>query len=278
MNDFLQITGIKANIKKLFPGLNFNEKEHKYTYYKTNLISTTTFLKKYVPEFEEKSIARAKTYIYNKKRISSTQRTENYYIERWKAINRVSTEKGTRVHVFAENNYPDFIDRPYCGQEAGVIEFFKWLPDNYVVLFMEFRLYNIKYKKAGTLDFVLYNKDTNNIVLADWKTNSKNIFQCYNDQCLLDPFYKLKATEYNKYSLQLSDYQNMLDLANCQYKVEDKWIIHLYDNDWTKLDKYTDPSKFNLDISVQPLSHGDNFRVYSATDFTKELLLEYNYI
>lgn len=273
----IEETAIKQYFSKLFNGLKFNEEKHEYTFKGEKLISTTTFLKRYYNDFETQSISSYKAYKYNKEKTLSKSRDDSYYKKRWDYINKSATNKGSRIHEFVEYNYPDFIDEPYCYQEEGIIEFFNNLDKKYIILAIEYRLYNIKYKKAGTIDLVLYNTETKNILLADWKTNNKSIFKFYKDEQLLDPFNSYPCTDFCKYSIQLSDYQNMLDLNNCKYKIEDKWIIHLHNNDWTVLDNYINADKYNIDYK-NPLTYGKNYRVYSCHDFTSQLLKEYEKI
>lgn len=270
----IEETAIKQYFYKLFDGLKFNEDKHEYTFKKQKLISTTTFLKRYYNDFESDSISSYKAYKYNKEKKLSKIRDSNYYKKRWDYINKSATNKGSRVHEFVEYNYPDFIEEPYCYQEQGIIDFFNDLDKKYIVIAIEYRLYNLKYKKAGTIDLILYNTETNNILVVDWKTNNRSIFKYYNDEYLLYPFENYPCTDFNKYSIQLSDYQNMIELKGCKYKIEDRWIIHLHNNDWTMLDDYIDTNKYNINYK-DPLFYGKNYRVYSCHDFTSQLLKEY---
>ena len=275
----LEIQSIQIYLKNLYKDLKFDEETHTYTLGKTFLLTgTTTYLKRFIEEFDEKKMSRASLYSYNKKFPKSKKRDVSYYLTRWECQNKAATYSGTRVHNYAEYNYPDFIDPPSCFQEEGVIQFFKNLSPKYKVVSLELRIYYESYRKAGTIDLILLNTDTQKLVLADWKTNKKNIFQYYNNLNLYIPFNQNVSSEYNKYSLQLSDYQNILELSGCKYDIEDKWIIHLYNNDWNFVDKYTDENKYNIKVETQPLFYDSYFRVYKAKDFTSELKNEYSKI
>lgn len=270
------ITIIKKEIKSTFNKLKFNEKLHKYTYNDIPLTSTTTFLKQFYEEFDELKYSDLLKVSTNRKRkikgSISLQRNKEFYLNRWEAINEEAKIRGHRVHTYAETNYPDFLDPPYCEQEVGVIDFFKDLPDNYIVLFLELRMHLVKYKKAGTSDIILYNKDTGNIVIGDYKTNQKSLLTYYDNSFFLHPFIYLKDHELNKYSLQLSDYQNMIEL-NTKYKVEERWIIHLSSKDYTQLDiSKRNKSGYLIDLDNSPVHESKYYKIYKTKDYSKELL------
>lgn len=270
-----KIDQIKKDIKNSFKGLAFNEKLHKYTYKSKVLISTTTFLKRFYEEFDELYYLDLIANNTNRKRkilkSSSLKRSEKYYKQRWESINEESKLRGHRVHNYAETNYPDFLDKPHCEQELGIVEFFKDLPKNYVVLFCELRMFDKKFNKAGTSDLILYNLNTDKIIIADYKTNNKSLITYYKNSYFLKPFSNLKNHELNKYSLQLSDYQNFIEM-NTQYKVEERWIIHLT----TKSHKEFDVSKLDkknycLDLDNSPDIDSKYYKIYKTKDYSKEL-------
>jgi hypothetical protein len=268
------ITRIRQEINACFNNLKFDEESHSYTLNNKKLISTTTYLKRFSSEFEPYLTAKRMADSYNKKRIATPERSYTYYLYRWKHISEAATNMGSAVHNYAEYNYPDFIDSPSNKQEQGVIDFFNDLDSKYVVLFLELRMYIEKYLKAGTADIILYNKDTGNIVIADWKTNGSNLHQVYNTRKLKEPFSDLWECDLNKYSLQLSDYKNMIEL-NTNYKVEDMWIIHLDQMPINQLSMGKSEEKFTLDLSNEPISVKQNYKLYSVKDYSKELLTNY---
>ena len=266
----------KSTLNAAFPGLEFNEEEHAYTYNNKKLISTTTFLKKFYEPFQSYMTAKRVAEHINKKLTTSKRRTTGYYLERWEQIALTATSSGSRVHNFLEYGYPDFIDKPICDQEVGGMEFFNNLDPKYEILFLELRMYLLEYNKAGTADIIILNKETGNIVIADWKTNRKNLLQVYKNKRLKEPFKHLYATDINKYSLQLSDYQNMIEM-NTPYKVEDRWVIHLSSEDWKVLDRVRSlsPDKYHIDLTVEPVEVTKYYQRYSTTDYSKELRNEY---
>lgn len=268
---------IKEKISNSFLGLVFDEPSHSYTLDGNNLTSTTTFLKRYSTPFSGYNIAKAMAKKHNRERTTSKPKDEYYYLYRWKMQSTSATNYGTVVHNYAEFNYPDFIDPPSCRKEQGVVDFFSDLEDNYVVLFLELKMYIKEYNKAGTADLILYNKETDKIIIGDWKMNDKSLHQYYNNNTLLEPFHKLTDCSLNKYSLQLSEYKNMIQL-NTEYEVEDLWLIHLNTNPYDSFDYNKGRPKYELDLSNPPVIIKDNYKLYKLKDYSKELLNEYKKI
>lgn len=218
-----KIKELKQLLKRKFPNLNFDESLHKYTLNGWELIPTTTFIKQFKKEFNSYYAAESK-YKSNLKEYPDTIKDPAYYRKRWDNIRNEASSAGTRIHHFAEA-YPHF-EEPICKKEQGVLDFYKWLDvSRYVVLFTEFKLYDEEISNAGTIDLMLYDLETESIILADWKSNSKSIFEYTGNSMLLSPFSGYKETSFNEYSIQLSHYQYMLEKKG--FKVSNNWIIWL---------------------------------------------------
>jgi hypothetical protein len=274
------IRTIRKDINGAFSGLHFDEKSHTYQVDGKFLISSTTFVKEFTEPFDSSYMSRVMCKLYNDhpKRVYTKKRSTRYYRKRWRNFADAATNRGTRVHDYVEWNYPDFIDEPACEQEMGVVEFFSHLPSHYSPIAIEIRMFNKKYSKAGTADFLLVNRKTGKLVILDWKTGNKNVLQYYNNKKLKAPFKDRYATGLNKYTIQLCDYQNMIEMAT-HYEVEERWIVHLLQNDWTKLDfgKRNQPDKYKID-NVTPYKVGEYYRWYKLDDISEKLLPEYERI
>lgn len=271
-----EIVNTRRRLLSKFKGLKFDEESHTYTLNGKQLVSSSEFLKRYVRPFNTWVVATALAKKYNTSNGVCRKRDPSYYIQRWNELSTAAKYSGAKVHRYIEYNYPDFHDAPDCNQELGAIEFFKNLDhDKYEVLAMELRMYIRKYFRGGTTDMVLLNKETGKLVVADWKTGQKNINQYYSGNKLKEPFNHLYNTNLNKYTLQLCDYQNMIEIST-DFEVEDRWIIHLDDKDWNELDlsKRNKSDKYNIDSSY-PDEVGVNYRLYKLNDYTKELKEEY---
>lgn len=256
------IDKIKNKLTKTFKNLIFDEESHSYKIKDKKLTSTTTYIEKFSQEFNSYWASESKA----KKILEANpddKRTGQYYRKRWEYINKEATNMGSRIHMFAEC-YPNF-DEPMCSGEQGVIDFFNWIPKNYEVLFLEFRLYDEDSLRAGTMDGLLYNKTTGNLVIFDFKTNKRNILEYYSGKKLKGPFKDLNGTNLNKYSLQLSDYMWMIE-KNTGLKVEDRWIIWLKEgNVATKCKDRNDSYKMD---TVSPDVNKKYFKLFKVKDYS----------
>ncbi len=248
----MTIEEVKNLINQNFSNLKFNEESHTYTVNNKILISTTSFIKQFLNDFNAYHASENKAKS-NLKDNPESKQTGLYYRKRWKCLRDEAAAIGTRVHNFAEC-YPHF-DNPFCEKEKGVIEFFDKLPDHIKVIKQELRVYNEEFLKAGTIDCLLYNTQTNKLIILDWKTNGSNLFD--NKGNMKDIFKKYKSNKYNEYSIQLSDYKYMLEKST-GLEVEELWICWL--NNSIKND---DTSKL--------ISTNKQYRLYKALDFSKEL-------
>ena len=230
--NLLDIDSVRLKIQNSFSGLSFDEESHTYALNGKQLISTTTYLKRFTDSFNSFHASEAK-----EKKIlrlnPNDKRTARYYRARWKHLKDEAAIMGTRVHLYAEC-YPDF-DYPSDWREQGVLDFYKWLPSHYIVLFTELRVYDEETLHAGTVDGLLYNTKTGKLVIYDWKTNVRNINELYKNKNMKGDFSKLKSTSLNKFTVQLSDYANVIT-KNTGFEFEDRWVIWLSQGDVSKLD------------------------------------------
>ena len=91
---------------------------------------------------------------------------------------------------------------------------------------------------------------------------------------MLGEFSDLYDTHLNAYSLQLSDYQNMLELAT-DLEVEDRWIIHLNTQPIDQYDMGKSYPKYELDLSNPPVKETGTYKVYRLVDYTDRLKKDY---
>lgn len=256
---------LRNKINKTFSGLSFDEETHTYTLNGKQLINTTTYLKRFSEAFNSYHISEAKGRKKLKEN-ANDNRTGLYYRQRWKLIGNEASMMGTRVHLFSEC-FPNF-DYPMDWREQAVLDFYEWLPDNYVVLFLELRVYDESTLHAGTVDGLLLNKDTGNLVIFDWKTNKRNINEVYNNKKLSGDFSNMHNTNLNKYTIQLSDYANVIQ-TNTDLKVEERWVVWLRQKpvnkkDKDRLDAYT-IKRVKVDVNKP------NFKLYKVKDVTKKI-------
>lgn len=256
-----EISAIKHKIKNAFANIRFDKKSHTYVFNGFVLESSSAFRKEFENEFEAYFSAESK-HKAAMKRNPDTKLTAAYYRERWDLLGQEARIRGTRVHLYSET-YPD-LEEPSCEKESGVHEFFTNLPEHYVLIFQELIMYDAEYYKAGTADLIFLNTKTGNLVIGDWKTNDKSIFECYGGKKLKNDFKGYRDTSYNKYSMQLSHYQYMLEKAT-GLKVEDKWLIWLS----TSSKKKEDP-KYKYQ-KVNAIFKGKYHRAYSCRNMAEKI-------
>ena len=134
------------------------------------------------------------------------------------------------------------------GFEEAIVNFWNDLHSTVIPLVIELQMFHKEYMFAGTADILLYNTVTNTFIIGDYKTN-KDLFKNYKGKTLLSPFKNLLDSPYNKYQLQLSFYQLLLEQTG--FKVSSRKLIWLKPDGTYLLyntDDYTDILKEQLKI------------------------------
>jgi hypothetical protein len=197
----------KAKIEAYFQDLLFDEGQHLYTVNDKKLPSVSGLIKKYTEPFKSGPIS--------KQVAESRGITAEKVRAEWKAIADEACDRGHRVHVFGEFYPFDRTLEPKCKQEEAVKKFWDDMPERYVPLMMELRMYHKQFGYAGTADIILYDRVTDTLIIADYKTN-KDLFKNYKEKKMLGPFSNLLDCPFNKYQLQLSYYQILLKQTGFQ--------------------------------------------------------------
>ena len=196
------LNNTKQEIKEAFQDIEFLSWNHTYLH-KPSQKYLPSVSKKY-KQFEvpfDPSIAR---FIAPKMGLS-----EGELLDQWKEKGRLSAERGTRIHKFAEDYYINNSLQPNCKAEEGVVEFFKDHP-NYIVIDQEVILFNEQYNFAGTMDLLVYDIDTENFIVLDYKSND-DLFKNYKKKTLLAPFTDYLQNPLNLYKIQLNLYDMCLE-------------------------------------------------------------------
>lgn len=231
----------KRKLEKYFEKLKFVEKTHTYTVDNEVYPSVSGLIKRYYKQFNSKAQS------VRTARVEGI--TPEEVLANWKAISDEACDRGTRVHLFGEAYVWDRSLKPSCPQEEAVCKFWDELPAWLVPVKMELQMYHMDYKYAGTADILLLNLKTGKLVIADYKTN-KNLFKNFRGQTLLKPFSHLLDQPINKYQLQLSFYQILLEQTG--YEVEDRVIVWLRKTGEYELymtEDYTETLLKELDIT-----------------------------
>jgi hypothetical protein len=225
----------KTKIHNYFKDLQFTESTHTYKVKGKKLkYSVSGLIDKFKNPFDKENIA---SFVAKKE-----GKTKEEILKEWQDKADNACDLGTRVHKFGELYPFDTSLKPKDGYERAVVNFWDSLPDFVIPFIMELEMYHKDYMFAGTGDILLYNTLTDTFIIGDYKTN-EDLFKNFKSQKLKKPFHKLLDCNFNKYQLQLSFYQILLEQTGC--KVSSRKIVWL-------------------------LPDG-NFKLYDTEDFTEEL-------
>lgn len=211
---------IKKHISASFSNLIFDEKYHIYTNKVTGMKypPVTRLVEGHADPFNAEAMLP-----YSAKKEGMTV---DELRRKWSLINTTALDIGTNTHEFLEKFNGS--QTPSNGYEEAGIKFLKFTGGRYTILFKELRMYSRKYSYAGTTDLVFENVEStdvgigNSLSIGDYKTNG-DLFKSYG--FLRPPFEYLESSPFNKYQLQLSYYQIMLE--DIGYTIKDRIIVHL---------------------------------------------------
>jgi len=234
-----------AELRKAFGHVKYFDEPHIYIDTRTGhqLTSVTTWLKQFSQEFD--------TQYWSNYKANQRGITQEEILREWEMARVYGQLRGTRVHLLAEhlsNNkefvYPipveivqmDLVEK--FNTEIGLLKpqieaFIE--NENFTVIKNELILAN--HSIAGQCD-LLAEKD-GRIILYDFKTDLSIDFTTKYGT-LKKPFQDLPATNFSKYTLQLSTYKRLLETAT-SIKVDEMYIVHFnVKNDSYKMYKIND--------------------------------------
>jgi ATP-dependent exoDNAse (exonuclease V) beta subunit len=230
------------NILSTYSGrIEFNEKEHTYFVDAKKYPSVSSVMKLFVPDFPERFMAKQvadKRRMTNKFAIDTTDSV----LAEWKHKKDKAAAYGNLVHYGLEKYCEKYtnkqaneisIDYALLDEEdlnkasIAVSNGAKWLENKlksgYTLIDTEVRMFNKALGFTGTLDLLLMKG--NKLVVADWKSNLKDITSDSYNNYLKAPLSTLKATTLNKYKVQLNMYKILLE-GILPLKVDELIVVH----------------------------------------------------
>lgn len=209
---------IKYIIKDYFKDVDFVQENHVY-YYNNQRVrySVSDLVKKHYIPFDRNANA---IRVAEKRGI-----TVEEVLKEWDEKRDNSCIQGHKTHSFGERFSFDRSLTPQDNYEKAVVSFFKDLPPYIKVIDVEVKMIHKKYLFCGTFDNLFYNTLNNTLILGDFKTN-EDLFKNFREQKLIKPFNFLLDNPFNKYKLQLSYYQILLEQIP-GIRVEKRKIIWL---------------------------------------------------
>lgn len=131
----------------------------------------------------------------------------------WSLNGKRAAAYGTAVHLFAEMYILDPTTKPINNRERAVVKFLTDHKLKYKVLTTELKVWSPAHKLAGTIDCILQDLQTQELLILDWKT-SEDLTKSYN-KCINE----LKAYPQSKqtiYSAQLTTYRELARLGTTE--------------------------------------------------------------
>lgn len=152
----------KTFFQNFFKGLEFEEQSHRYSLGSKPLsLSVSGIVKKFVNPFD--------TAGKSLKKALEEGLTQAEILDRWEKKKNTACDFGTSVHLFGENYTFNRELKPSNGHEKAIVKFFNKLPKHVVPVMTELQMYHKDYLFAGTCDTLLFNKESGNYLLTDWK-------------------------------------------------------------------------------------------------------------
>jgi hypothetical protein len=233
-------TEIEKYIINSFKELVFNEKAHTYRIGDVKLPSVSSIIQGLTVPFDKEKI------------LPASARLQNIPVHeldwQWREKNRIACELGHKTHDFLEH-YTG-LETPTSKQEQAGIDYIRSLAGKYRISFRELRAFSRKYLYAGTMDLPLEVIEGNSYEIADYKTNNTDLFKAYS--LLKSPFNYLEASAYNKYQIQLTLYQMMLEEIGL--RISNRRLVHLMSDGTHKvydLLDFTDEMKPYLEYKLR---------------------------
>lgn len=185
----------------------FDDSNHTYKIEGSNkqLISCTTFIGKFTPEFDSAK--------HSKRFAEKNGMTQKEVLQMWEDNKVASTDLGTEVHAYAEaymlnKELPTIKIKAAKKRIENLTPILDYLLDEFELIDNEKIIFSEKLGIAGTIDLLM--KKGENIYIYDWKTN-KEIKQGNSfGKMMLYPVDNLEDCNLNHYALQLNIYKTIL--------------------------------------------------------------------
>lgn len=213
------IGDIKNKVTSYFSELIFKEKTHSYFYKGKQLASVSSLIHNYVEEVDWVAIAT--------KIAKRDNKTVEEVMKPWEEKTRLACDRGHEIHSFAEQLFKIEEKRP---EDKAVKKFWAELSERYVVIGKEVRMVHKKLMYCGTSDLLLWDTYTGTIIVVDYKTN-EDLFKCFKNRRLKEPFFYLEDCPFNHYQIQLSYYQILIEQLILE--VSERWLVYFKEENYT---------------------------------------------
>ena len=220
---------------QFFKGIDFHEEQHFYTLNDHRFgISATSLIETYAQEFDSDGISQM---VANKRGISQKE-----VLDEWKKENEFSCIKGSCIHLKAQslwmgtnyeidyNTIDDTIDKDRLKKEYDIMskqatDFYNDYKDMYDMIQDEFIVWSKEFDIAGSIDGIMYNKNTQQCCILDFKSNKDLQFKSKYRKKMKVPLHELDDVNGQHYYVQLSIYKYLIEKYT-NIKVDELFIVY----------------------------------------------------
>ena len=220
---------------QFFKGIDFHEEQHFYTLNDHRFgISATSLIETYAQEFDSDGISQM---VANKRGISQKE-----VLDEWKKENEFSCIKGSCIHLKAQslwmgtdyeidyNTIDDTIDKDRLKKEYDIMskqatDFYNDYKDMYDMIQDEFIVWSKEFDIAGSIDGIMYNKNTQQCCILDFKSNKDLQFKSKYRKKMKVPLHELDDVNGQHYYIQLSIYKFLIEKYT-NIKVDELFIVY----------------------------------------------------
>lgn len=192
--------------------------------------SVTQFIGRFFPPFRATTVAEA---CARKRGISSDQ-----VLAEW----RSASDRGTRVHEHIHFFLNGFDVDDDSGEFASFSTFCDDHPE-WTLLKSEFIVHSRDI--AGSID-ALFLDEQGKVHMVDWKVTNKDLKHHYG-RYAKTPIHHLQDTSYNRYSLQLNLYRQLVK----EFIIFKMWIVQLTPTGYTKIEVYDMSTEINALLGLR---------------------------
>lgn len=179
-----------------FNQVQFDAESHTYQLNDKALMSVTKWVSTHEKPFDK--------YVIAAKMAQSSDKPMSYYTAYWKMLGDEAAALGNRVHHFAA--WYSKGDKCRDKREEAVAQFIDDYTDNgWEMVATELIVHNEEF--AGCIDRLMYHSELDKYMIVDFKTTEKDMYEVKGRLSNGTP-----NSLYNKYSMQLKKYNEILGL------------------------------------------------------------------
>ena len=212
-------------------GFKFDPKSHTYTLDGMRLISGTEIISRFVPEFDSAIISEMSAKKYRREgneMLGDAKQVRRY----WKMLGEHASSLGTAGHAFCLLYWLNRDIKPVTEIDRNAKKVMDAILHKYEILEMEVPRGNKRRGIGYTIDILMRDKISGEIVMGDFKFSSKFTNEQYkalkgkNANLLAEPFKAFRDIAHDKGSIQLELYSQLLE-EDTGIHVDLKLLIHV---------------------------------------------------